>query len=288
LFRGNDKKAQRVIFRQVFYMEGKVPRKIEKKVGLIGHSFVAYSQEKYAGRLNEFCPSVKFSARGKGGSGMKWVILKLENAGRGQYDEVIIHSGVNEIAVFKPKSWEKQMRWTINGLREAIRLARKKGVKRIILIEATPWKGYPSWTQDKAEYTLEYNRRLAGIAADSADVELVKLYDKMEGEEPGAMKPGYTADGLHPNSEGLLAIVQEIAMTQYPEWIENWEEEEKREGPMVAEGQGKREEVRGATAEPMGLGVEESGGRAKAGEGMAGKGEQGEATGRKKKRLRAI
>jgi hypothetical protein len=65
----------------------------------------------------------------------------------------------------------------------------------------------------------------------------------MEGEEPGALKPKYTEDGLHPNGDGLLIFVQEIAKAQYPEWVENWEGEKEPVAEM-AKVRGAGEELR--------------------------------------------
>lgn len=231
-------------------MEKRIPKRVGMRVGVFGHSFVAYAGKYYTAVLNETCPKVKFSAHAKRGSGIGWVLGKLRQVRRGQYDEVIIHSGINDIAGFTPEKWERQMERTVGKLEKAVSLARRRGAKKIILVEATPWKGYESWNKDRAAYTIEYNRRMEEIARGAGDVELVKLYEMMEGGEPGAMKEEYSIDGLHPNKEGLLEVAMEIARTQYPEWTEE------KEVPEVETKAARREKIEEAIeriSEHMGL-----------------------------------
>ncbi len=196
----------------------RVPRKIEKRVGVFGHSFVASYHGLYTQKLNEFCPNVKFEEHGLKGSGVSHVIGELRKISFGQYDEAIIHTGVNEIKGWEEGTWEKSFERIRKKLESAIKIAREKGIGRIILVEATPWKGYPTWREKNAGYTLEYNKLLAELAKDK-DVELVKLYDLMEGEK-GALKEEYSGDFLHPNKKGYEVIAKAIAESKYPQWIE--------------------------------------------------------------------
>lgn len=198
--------------------KGAVPRKIEKAVGVFGHSFVAGYHDYYTEKLNEFCPGLKFESHGIKSTGAAYVVGELEKIFWGEYDEAIIHTGINEIASWNKRTWKGKFKELGERLHKAIKIAREKGIGRIILVEATPWKGYPRWTAEKAEYTLEYNKFLARLAKDK-DVELVKLYDLMEGEE-GALKKEYSGDSLHPNKKGYEVIAKAIAQSKYPQWIE--------------------------------------------------------------------
>lgn len=209
-------------------MEKKVPKRVVKRVGVFGHSFVELSQEHYIGKLNSLCPRVKFYAHGKAGSGTSWVVGALEATEKGKYDEIIIQTGVNEIAAFREKNAERQLARMERKLRKAIRIAKRKGAGRVLLVEATPWKGYKvwdkgkhveRWSEWKGEYTKEFNRML-GRLAEKDGVEVVRLYDLMEdGEEVGAMKKEYTKDCLHPNRRGQEAMAEAVAEAGYPEWV---------------------------------------------------------------------
>jgi lysophospholipase L1-like esterase len=197
--------------------EGSVPRKIKKRVGVFGHSFVGHYNGHYTRKLNEFCPNVKFEAHGKGNNRVSWAVARLRRIKRGQYDEIIIHTGVNDIA-----GWETGLGKKLAELREklqrAIKIAKNKGVGRIILVEATPWKGYGTWNEERGECTIEYNRILSELAKEEG-VEVVELYDFMEGE-PGKLKEEYAGDSLHPNREGFEVIAKRIAESKYPQWVE--------------------------------------------------------------------
>lgn len=199
-------------------MKKRVPRKIRKKVGVFGHSFVATYNNYYTRKLNKFCPNVKFTAHGLKSSGISHVISELLGIRKGAYDEAIIHTGVNEIRAWKAETWEKFFERIQKKLKRAIKIARNKGVGRILLVEATPWKGYTTWNENNAEYTLRYNKLLAELAKD-ADVELVKLYDAMEGKK-GTLNDEYSEDSLHPNKKGYEAIAKIIAESKYPQWID--------------------------------------------------------------------
>jgi lysophospholipase L1-like esterase len=196
----------------------RVPRRIEKKVGIFGHSFVARHQNYYTKKLNEICPNVKFEAHGLRDSGVSWVISELLKIKRGQYDQAIIHAGINEIGAWKEETKEKSFGRIQKKLKRAIKIARNKGMGRILLVEATPWRGYVTWNEDRGGYTLEYNKLLAELAED-ADVEVVKLYGLMDSGD-GRLKEEYSGDSLHPNIQGLEVIAKAIAESKYPQWID--------------------------------------------------------------------
>ncbi|MBN1283350.1 MAG: SGNH/GDSL hydrolase family protein [Proteobacteria bacterium] len=135
------------------------------------------------------------------------------------YDEVILDVGVNDMA--SGRTAEDMERKLVEICGELA----SSGVSRIIMLEATPWRGFKKWTDAKGMETLSFNRMLADLSTRlteeyarrrlPTEVELVRLYDAMENPcEPGELEfptlyPDMI-DWLHPSIEGLEVMAEQI------------------------------------------------------------------------------
>ncbi|MCP4648360.1 MAG: SGNH/GDSL hydrolase family protein [bacterium] len=185
----------------------------------------------------------------------------LKGAGTGNRSEVL---GKIDAAIEKTKKEEAEVRkqlksqgpsWTLEktlGILEQgretledvrkvyVRLTKKnkkpgKEIKRMIFVEAGPWKGYKTWGEKEGLRTFEYNNLLEDIGIELNDVfgemggprfELANVYDSLvSSEDEMALRKEYTGrnkegrDYLHLGPAGREAAAAVIALGHFSEHV---------------------------------------------------------------------
>jgi lysophospholipase L1-like esterase len=195
-----------------------------KRVAVVGDSIVGYQNGYYTRKLNEYGLGVKFDQFGASGDtteGMKKRLPGIVSSGK--YSELILAGGVNDLAIGgggNEGNWKKNFQKFENNIREMIKIAKRNGIEKILLVEVAPWGGSQNSSAIKEERTLEYNRMLAKVAEETGAV-LVPVHKIMEGER-GKLKEQFTwlkkgneREWLHPGERGLEMIAKRIAEAGY-------------------------------------------------------------------------
>ncbi len=195
-----------------------------KRVAVVGDSIVGFQGGYYTRKLNEYGLGVKFDQFGASGDTTEGMRRRLPGiVGSGKYSELILAGGVNDLAIGgggNEGNWKKNSQKFENNIREMIKIAKKNGIEKILLVEVAPWGGSQNSSAMKEERTLEYNDMLAKVAKETGAA-LIPVHKSMEGEKgrlldqfSGRRKDG-AKDWLHPSERGLEMIAKRIAETGY-------------------------------------------------------------------------
>ena len=146
-------------------------------------------------------PETDFRNCGVPGERSDEIAARLDECAEGA-DVLIVQGGVNDIAQGRPA------RAVARTLRGMVRRAEERGL-RVALVELLPWNsGYP-----RADRPIrELNRRIARIGADEG-VPVLRWYEELEDPRaPGRMKPGLTADLVHPSIAGYRRLGEAVEL----------------------------------------------------------------------------
>ena len=153
----------------------------------------------YASYLTKWYTNAKISVVAKKGAMSKDVFEDVCDLALEQ-DYAIVLCGVNDID--RPKT-------VILHLELICRVLKKRGVNKVIALSLTPWKGYPTWTEEKQYNTYMVN---GFILSKPKNVDFaIDLYSGMEDQDnPDTMASHFTTDKLHLSSAGHYYIAHKI------------------------------------------------------------------------------
>ncbi len=121
------------------------------------------------------------------------------------YSQVIILGGVNNIGNVSAVE---------NDLQYMYSKAKQSGIA-VTAVTITPWKGYSTWSDDKQRNTENINNWILGSAKD-VDNRVNAYQSLVDPNNPGALRPEYTTDKLHPNtSAGKQALSSTISGSSF-------------------------------------------------------------------------
>ncbi len=211
----------------------RVYKKTEKRVAFLGHSFVAFKRKPegggkrqgYVEMLNQNSSGVRFTGYGKSDDTTVGILRRIKKIPLRRYDVLGIYAGVNDLRTFRRNpNWLEKIE---GNLKQMIKIAAEKGIKRILLVEVSPWGGYVTWNKELGKRTLELNRMLGKLASDpeiaelGIAVEVVEVFSGMKREgrdEVARLKEEFVGrkvkggkDYLHPSYEGFEYIAERIA-----------------------------------------------------------------------------
>jgi lysophospholipase L1-like esterase len=195
-----------------------------KRVAVVGDSIVGFQNGYYTRKLNEYGLGIKFDQFGVSGESTEAMKGRIRGiAGSGKYSELILAEGVNDLAKRgggSEENWRKNLSGSEKNMREMVKVAKRNGIERILIVEVAPWGGSDNSNQLKEKRTLEYNEMLAKVAQETGAV-LITVHKSMEGEK-GKLLEQFTGrrmdgakDWLHPNEKGLEMIAKRIAESGY-------------------------------------------------------------------------
>lgn len=197
---------------------------LSKRVAIVGDSIVGFRNGYYTRKLNEYGLGIRFDEFGVSGESTEAMRKRLPGiVGSGKYDELIIAEGVNDLAKRgggNEENWKKNLKDSETNIREMVKIAKRSGIERILIVEVAPWGGSENSGPLKERRTLEYNKMLAKVAQETGAV-LIPVYNSMEGDRgrllghfTGRRRDGST-DWLHPGDSGLEMIAKRIAEIGY-------------------------------------------------------------------------
>lgn len=123
------------------------------------------------------------------------IAARLNDCAEGA-DAIVIQGGINDIAQGLP------VEGAAENLRGMVVAAKRMGLK-VAIVDVLPWNnGHP-----QADPLIEdLNSRIAQIAEDE-QVQLLPFHDTLEDpDNPGTMRPDWTADGDHPSVAGYRRL----------------------------------------------------------------------------------
>jgi len=170
------------------------------RVAVIGDSITAGGG--YARYLERALPRYRFDTFGHVGQGTAVLLDRmLEDVVPGNYDEIIIQGGLNDIS--------RDSQYIIDGLERMVRAAKASGA-RVILLSLTPWHRAP-------QAIREINKQLRWSAPFWGVDDFVDVWTPLA-DANGALRPdliGDAAMSVHPNSRGHELMGQAIIDDAY-------------------------------------------------------------------------
>ncbi len=172
------------------------------RVAVIGDSITAGGG--YVNHLDRALPNYQFDTFGHVGQGTEVLLDRmLREVIPGNYDEIIIQGGLNDIGRSDPQGH------VLDGLERMVRVAKGSGA-RVVLLSLTPWHRAP-------QAIREINKQLRWRSPFWGVDDYVNVWTPLA-DEGGALRRdliGDAAMAVHPNSRGHELMGQRIFEDAY-------------------------------------------------------------------------